>query len=269
MSPQTNIAPNPDRAHLDFLAETVAGNLHVHALEVVTIAACVAAAARSGEKSPLRSRRHLLHSGGKAMPLALKFGGEIGLSPALVERLNALFASVLAGKAALSAVIAAKGGHTQAQLQGLSNFWRRAAGETLKAVELFDQAAKGSLNAVYAEDTRAVRHVLQKAVDGSEILLDDFGSIVLPRLNQRRQSPRLAVQRTGTLHSPAGAAQVRIQDMSCKGLGIFCDQPLAAQQRISVTLDNGTTVEAVVMSARGSFFGLSLLTPLSQKDILS
>lgn len=264
------VAPNPGQVHFDFLVETVASNLHLHAIEVVTIAASVSAAVRSGDKTLLRSCRHLLGDNGKAMMLALKFGAEIGLSTKLVVRLNATYASVLDGKRALATIVLAGAvGPTHAQLQAQASWWRRAATDTMRVVELFDEAARGSLNAVYADDTRVVRQALQKAADGDESLIDRFGGFAVPKLRQRRQSPRLAVHRSATLHLSTGDVPVRVQDISREGLGIVCAQPLAARQELNLTLDNGAKVEAVVASARGTFYGLSLRTRLSQHDVLA
>lgn len=269
MNPQRQ-TPGAPPSHLGFLVETVASNLHLHAMEVVTIAASVSAALRSEDRTLLRACRHILGDNAKALALALKFGAEIGLSPALASRLTAVYAHALEGKRALATMVTASGGGpSQHQLQAQAHWWRRAAGDTAKALEAFDEAARGSLNAVYLEDSRAVRQALQKAANGDEGLIDRSGRLVLPQLQQRRQSPRLAVERAGTLHLPTGAVAVKIADMSRQGLGMDCGQPLAAQQQVMITLDNGTTVEGIVASARGTFYGVSLHTPLSEQDILS
>jgi len=254
MTSQAEHVQDKSQANLDFLVENVASNLHLHAIQVVTIAASVSAAMRSGETTLLRSCRHLLHDNGKAMLLALKFGADIGFAASLVVHLSAAYKRVVDGKLALKGIVEASGsrqGRDQWQAQAI--WWRRAAAETLKAVELFDEGARGRLSSVYAEDTRAVRQALQKAANDDASLVDRSGFLVLPRLRQRRQSPRLAVDRACTVHLSAGAVQAHIEDMSREGLGIVCAQPLVEGQQLKITLDNGTKVEAVVAAPEARF----------------
>ncbi len=263
MNPQSRAAKRPSEANIDFLLETMASDLHLHAIHIATLAAIVNAATRPGGAALLRSSRHLLGDDAKAMLLALKYGANLGLATALIARLGALYACAADAKVALAAIVAARAGApTQEKLLAQSAQWRRVAVDTLKAVEMFHETAKSRLNAIYAGDARVVREALQRAADGDPRLIDASGVSRLPQLSQRRQSPRLAVERSCTIHLPGGAVQARVEDLSREGLGIVCAHPLAERQQLKITLDDGTVVEAIVARARGSSYGLSLRQPL-------
>lgn len=269
MSTQIRAAEPPRHLNFDFLLETMASDLHLHAIQVATIATIVTTASRPGGDALLRSSRHLLRDNGKAMLLALKYGADLGLAAALVAQLNALYLSAFDAKAALAAVVEGPGGrHSHDRLQTQSAQWRRVAAETLSSLRMFHDAVKSRLSAIYADDARAVCETLRRAAEGDPSLIDAGGALRLPQLRQRRQSPRFAVARTCTIHLASGAVQARIEDLSRDGLGVVCAQPLAEGQQIKITLDDGTQVEATVARARGSSYGLSLHAPLPNYDRL-
>ena len=253
--------------HQDFLVQTVASSLHLQALEIVTITASVLAAARRRDEGLLRSSRHLLGGANRALLLALKYGEEGGLDPALAGRVKGLCGETLAAKRALAGVIAASGPERPATpLESQAQAWRRLAGEALKTVQALEEATKGTLDAVYREDSHAVRQALQRVVAGEDGA-GPSGRLEAPQLRQRRQSPRVAVQRTATLHLAAGDVEVRIEDMSRGGLGMVCERALTVKQEVKITLDNGRKVEGVIAGARNGRYGVALHAPLSDADI--
>jgi len=256
-------------ASATFLLETVVCDVHWTALQIGTLAMLLARA-RTGEKNGLQSGRHLIHDDSKTMLLALRYAKEIGLGADIVARLNKTYRDVGDAKQKLAPVLEASrsGRATQGLVQGHSEAWRRIAGEAAATIMQLQQATGSRLSAPYAADSGALRQFLEKAARGSTEAIDAAGVITTPKLQQRRQAPRLAISRTCTLMLPTGPVPARLEDVSLRGLGVVCDAPLTDRQKVTVVLEDGRQLEAVVARRRGPNIGLQLLSSLSTTDPL-
>jgi hypothetical protein len=124
------------------------------------------------------------------------------------------------------------------------------------------------LPAAYDEDGRALIAFLGEAAKGDTRRVGRAGEIELPRLRQRRSSPRAAVRHACALLLPEGRVAAEIEDVSRNGLGLRCQERLRVGQEVVVELESGRKLTGVVARANGEQAGLKLSGPLPSNDPL-
>ena len=269
MNPAAPLAPSSSApANADFLLETIVRDTQATALQIATLTVLMSAAARAGDPSLLRSCRHLIYDDSKVSSLALRYGGESGLSCEAVKALEAAHAAVADGKRELSKLMKTASGVRRDALQGVSGAWRRLAGVMLNALDVLQGPTRGRLASVYFEDSATLRQFLKDAADGGAHYLDETGVMHAPPLRQRRQNPRLVVNISCALATSAGAFPATITDISRSGIGVVSDAALNVGDNVAIKLENDRELAGVVARCDGSAIGLALRELLSSNDPL-
>ena len=245
-------APGPTSAVSTFLLESLVCNVHSTAMQIAKVALMLVRVC-SGEKNPLRSGRNSVQDNGKAMLLGLQHAGNVGLKPELVARLVRLYTEVGAAKRKLAPLLKAEGWAPQSLLQGHCEAWRRIALETAATIVQLQQASGASLNPTYASDATALRLFLEQAAGGAIGVINDgdVDAVAAPKLQQRRETPRLSIKRVCILFVAEGPVKATIEDVSIGGLGIVCDATLSLRQQVTVALEDGRKLKAVVARRQG------------------
>jgi len=253
-----------------FLLETIICDLHSSAMQVAMLAIMIAACARPQGAAALRSGRHMLHDDCKVMSLALHYGEEVGLSPASVKRIDGFYRGVGDAKLALRPLLqpASRSASQGDALHQIRHSWRKLAVAAAEALAEVDPLTRSQLAGTYSEDAATLRQLLKEAADGDTRRVDAMGTIHLPALRQRRQSPRTPVRAPCTIVAPDGSYSAEIADVSRRGLGIVCSHPVDDGQTLRIALEDGRQLEAKVVRRQGDQIGLALSTPLSTSDSL-
>jgi hypothetical protein len=258
------------KVNANFLLEMIVCDVHMCALQVATLSMMISAASRPGARVNLRSCRYLLSDDVKVMLLAIRYGEEVGLDARASESVSALYRSIDAAKTGLTPLIqtATPAPSQRKLLQNQSAIWARIAEEASVAIHLIEAQVKTRLNRLYSDDAETLRRYLKRAANGDASEVDDSGVAHPPKLKQRRQSPRVSVNRACTLVLPSGSIPARLIDVSLEGMQVSCDQPLTKGQKLVVETDDGERRNATVVRAHGTKFGLSLSLPLSRNNPL-
>jgi hypothetical protein len=256
-------------ANAKYLLETVVCDVHWTAMQIGTITMLLARA-RAGESSGLQSGRHLVHDDSKTMLLALRYATQMGLGADIVAKLTNIYRRVGEAKLSLAPLTEAArlGRAQQTPLQAPCDVWRRIAGEAAATIAQLQSETGARLAPQYAVDADALRQFLDQAARGDTQPVDRTGAIATPKLQQRRQAPRLAVSIPCTLQLPTGAVSARVVDVSSRGLGVACNAPLADKQKLTVVLEDGRSLEATVVRRQGERIGLQLARSLPAADPL-
>jgi hypothetical protein len=252
------------------LYETIVCDVEWSALAVGALSMLLSAAARPGAIWTLHPSRHLLYGDAKAILLALRYGTNVGVPADAVAKLNRLYGEISAAKLQLVA-LAAPEVYDRAQRASLpkhGEVWRRLAGDASNAIEALEPSIRDRLNETYARDAATLRHFLTEAARGDCRAVDEGGKIKLPKLSQRRRTPRAVVDRPCEVILPSGKFGARLNDVSRNGLGIVCDGPLAEGQSLVVALPDGRRMEATIVRRYGANAGLSLRQALAATDPL-
>lgn len=253
-----------------YLLESVVCDLHLCGLEIATTAMILASCAEKGRHNPLQACVRLLMADTNVIMLALRYGPEIGLAQELVIGAGRLCAAMLEEKERLLPMMQTRQ-LSELQWESLKSAfptWRRLAREAASVIERFRESLRGRIDGAYAEDARVVQKFLNDAAEGQPCAFDHAGNLRVPRMRQRRRAPRLFVQQDCTIVLPQGSFPARVEDASRNGLGLVCDQAVQLDQSVSITLQDGRTLKAVVVRQSGSRIGLSLETPLLSLDPL-
>jgi hypothetical protein len=253
-----------------FLREMIVCETHWCAMQIATLALMTSVTSRPGGAQELRSCRHLLHDDMSAMLLALRYAGEVGLSPDDVAKLSALYRGVGAARKSL-APLAEPVALSQSQrilVKSQSANWRRLAAEALVAISQVEASTRQHLNGLYAQDSETLRQYLRRAADGDLSDVDGSGVVHPPELKQRRRSPRIPLDQDCELILPTGTFPAKLRDVSREGLSVLSQQPLGRGQKIVVQLADGRKLDGFVVRAQGGKVGVSLSRPLATTDPL-
>jgi len=253
-----------------FLLETIICDLHSSAMQVAMLAIMIEASAKPKGAAALRSGRHMLHDDCKVMSLALHYGEEVGLSPDCIKRIDSFYRGVGEAKQKLGPMLqpSSHPGQQSDLLRNVRHSWRWLAVAAAEALAGVDALTSSQLGDPYVEDSSTLRQLLKEAADGDIRRVDAMGTIHLPLLRQRRQSPRATVKQPCMIVLPSGSYTAVIADVSRKGLGIVCSHPIEDRQSLRVALEDGRQLEAMVVRRQGDQIGLLLSTPLSAGDKL-
>jgi hypothetical protein len=256
-------------ANANFLLETVVCDVHWTAMQIGTITMLLSRA-RSGENNRLQSGRHLVHDDSKTMLLALRYAQQIGLDADIVAKLTNIYRRVGEAKVSLALLTEAarQGRARQIPLQAPCEAWRRIAGEAAITLTQLQRETGSRLGPQYAADAAALRQLLEQAAKGDTEAVDRTGAVATPKLQQRRQAPRLNVSSPCKLLLPDGPVSARLVDVAPRGFRVACDAPLADRQKVTVVLEDGRNLEAIVVRRQGAHVGLQLARPLPATDPL-
>jgi len=252
-----------------YLLELIVADLHWSTLQVGSLVLMAGVCAGPGATLNLHTSRHLVYDDTKVMRLALRYGEGAGLPTSLRNSLDLLYAQIggLQVQLAPFAAAATLSAGQREQLGRLMPSLRKVAvlaAERLSEMESFGRTA---LRPEYAADSAAIRQYLSRAARGDFGDINRYGVLTPPRLNQRRQSPRVSVNRRCRIVSPAGEFDATLLDASRSGLGISCDAPLGLGMALTVVVGE-RRLEASVQRRDGRQAGLSLKRSLPVDDPL-
>jgi len=267
-------SPNPGAAaelpNADYLLESLVSDVHSLALHVASIAMLISAKLRPEAAWTLRACRHLVHDDFKPLTLTLRYSEQIGLDALGATRLSDLCKAV--GEAQTRILpflqVAAATKLQRDQIQSLSDGWRRLASRMAAGLAAIEPTVRARLNSTYLDDSATLREFLRRAADNNTSAVDVAGVISPPALKQRRRGPRVVANRACTVETEAGSYPARLEDVSRNGLGLMCDLPLAAGQKVAIVLADGRRLQASIVRNNRPRFGMLLAEPFSDDDPL-
>ena len=254
----------------DYLLESLVSDVHSLALHVASLAMLITAKLRPDAAWTLRACRHLVHDDFKPLTLTLRYSEQIGVDAEAATRLSELCKSVFEAQTQIIPLlqVAAATKLQRDQIRSLSDGWRRLASRMAAALAAIEPTARARLNSTYVGNSATLRGYLRRAADSDTSAVDVAGVISLPALKQRRRGPRVVVNRACQVETEAGSHPARLEDVSRDGLGLMCDLPLSAGQKVVVGLADGRRLQASIVRVNRPRFGLRLATPLSDADPL-
>jgi hypothetical protein len=267
-------SPNASAAgelpNADYLLESLVSDVHSLALHVATLAMMISANLRSDETWTLRGCRHLIHDDFKPLTLTLRYSEQIGLDAQVATRLSELCKAVCEAQTRVVPLlqVSAPTKQQRDQIQSLSDCWRRLASRMAATLAAIEPIVRARLNSTYIDDSTTLREFLRRAADNDTSSVDAAGVIRPPGLKQRRRGPRVVVNQAFTLETETGSHSARLDDVSRLGLGVICDLPLSAGQRVAVVLPGGRRLQASIVHSNRPRFGMTLAEPLSDRDPL-
>jgi hypothetical protein len=259
-----------DLPNADYLLESLVSDVHSLALHVATIAMMVSANLRSDATWTLRGCRHLVHDDFKPLTLTLRYSDQIGVEAQVATRLSELCKAVGEAQTRLVPLLQVSAAIKQHrdQIQSLSDCWRRLASRMAAALAAIEPTVRARLNSTYISDSATLREFLRRAADNDTSEVDIAGIVKSPALKQKRRDPRVVVSRACIVETEAGSHPARLEDISRKGLGVTCDQPLSVGQKVAVALPDGRRLQATIANNNRPRFGMTLAEPLSDRDPL-
>ena len=255
--------------HGDFLCEMIISDLNWTSLQVGMLCIMAAACAAPGSRFSLRALRHVAYDDTRVVRLALRYGANAGLDGAVERKLDKFYADLSVMQSQIAPLVgAASLSWTQLeQLSRLLPSMRKvalAASDTLREV---DPVARARLHPNYLHDSQVIRDFLGRAARGDLTDVDRSGTVNTPALRQRRQAPRVSVNRPCRVAFEGREFDAVLIDISRDGLGLLCRAPLAERQAVEVVVD-GRRLAAVVARRSGERLGLKLKQPLTVSDPL-
>jgi hypothetical protein len=252
-----------------FLFEMIVADLQWTALQAASFCIIATACAAPDCRFSLRACRHFAYDDTRVMRLALRYADEVGLPSEARTLLDRLYGDLSDLQKLMGPLIDAvtlspsQRERLQRALPTLRNVAHAAAG----ALSLLEPAVRARLHPNYVDDGAAIRQYLARAARGALTDIDRLGVLTTPRLKQRRQSPRLQVNKPCRLALATAEFEAVLVDVSRKGLGLVCKAELAEKQRV-VVLIAGRRLDAVVARKQGQQIGLTLTKPLAFTDPL-
>ena len=261
----------PKELNRQLLLETVLYDLLWTVFHIGALATLLNGYARTSDAATLKPWRHLLKDGNKVMQLALRYGPEVGLTPTGTATIAALYSDLATEKLALAMLMDGAKTRAGAEPQGLAaacTAWRGLAKQARSALSAIDEAAVRRFGEFLIEDVQTLRQFLGEAAAGSDKRVGKFGEIALPVLKQVRHQPRIAIAGRCTVIAGDISIGASPRDVSVKGLGITCEEPLPDEATITVVFEDGRQCKARVASRRGNQIGLLFETRLGYDDPL-
>lgn len=257
----------PDALNVDFLLEGIVCDLHLGAVEIGSVTMLLAACARGDDKASPQSCVRLVMDDSKAMLLALRYARELRLGGELSHQLGQFYGRMIEEKRRL-APLTRSFATQNATVRTAYNGWLDLARQAAAVAKLFHKTQGSRLEAMYAEDHRAIQVFLARAIEGDAGLIEETGQVRVPHLRQRRRTPRVEIQQDCTVILPTGSYPARMENASRTGLGLACDQILGEQQTVTIRLADRRELAATVVRRNGRQYGLALRHPLSALDPL-
>lgn len=253
------------------LVESIVNDAHWTTLSIATLTILMNACSAKPVSWTLRAWRHTLTPHASAMRLALRYGTDVGIDAAAVERLDAVYDRLESLSVRSMPVVSCVTAYSPAQrreLQVLADDWRnlsRSAGTMLRALE---PVIKARLNWQYADNNRILVPLVDAAVFKNGDRVNVWGEIDLPRLAQQRRAVRVATRLLGQVHCGDVSSDATIVDLSLTGAGIACRRRLQVGQRLELEPVKGRRLGATVVWSADHRYGLSFAQPLRRKDAL-
>jgi PilZ domain len=263
-------AATAELPNADYLLESLVSDVHSLALHVASLAMLISAKLRPDAAWTLRACRHLVHDDFKPLTLTLRYSEQIGLDAEAATRLSELCKTVFEAQTRIVPLlqVSAATKPQRDQVRSLSDDWRRLASRVAAALAAIEPTARARLNSTYAGDSATLREYLRRAADNDTSAVDVAGVISLPALKQRRRGPRVVANRACTVETEAGSHPARLEDVSRHGLGLMCDLPLSAGQKVAIVLADGRRLQASIVRVNRPRYGMLLAAPLSDVDPL-
>jgi hypothetical protein len=255
----------------DIVLETIVSGFHWSALHIGTIATVSNACVQTKATWTLRPWVNSLRENSKIMRAPLRYCENIGLSAEVGADLMELYARLSEAKALAIPLADMSRSYNASEHQRLGQLQVRWRILSLNAIEVA-QALKGDvkrrLAGQYYEDSRVLVRFLTEAAHGDTKRVGANGEMSPPMLGQRRQTPRIPIQAPCRLVLRDARLPAILLDVSRDGVGVICDCPLDDRQAVSVELDGGRLLKAIVVRRDGDRKGLLLLKPLAIDDPL-
>jgi PilZ domain len=275
-SPQAAPAASPhagaaaELPNADYLLESLVSDVHSLAVHVASLAMLISAKLRPDAAWTLRACRHLVHDDFKPLTLTLRYSEQIGLDAETATQLSDLCKAVFEWQKRIIPLlqVSAATKLQRDQIRSLSDGWRRLAKSLAAALAAIEPTVRARLNSTYAYDSATLREFLRRAADNDTSAVDVAGVISPPALKQRRRGPRVVANRACTVETEAGSHPARLEDVSRHGLGLMCDLPLSAGQKVAIVLADGRRLQASIVRVNRPRYGMLLAAPLSDVDPL-
>ena len=253
-----------------FLLETLTCDLSWSLMQAAALSVLTQACARSDSSWTLWTWRHQLADEGASMKLALRYGGELGLSGEVTAKIIAFYDDLAKQKLRIAPLTQARvysASERRALAEAAPEFARLAtrAGATVVGIEPIVTRLLGS---PYTDDLRTIAAFLREAATGSGARVDAHGRLTMPELSQRRRTPRARISIACRLEAGGLSAPATMEDISRGGAGVRCRQAFAAEQRLTVVFADGRQLEAVVRRQEGDRHGLSFMSQIDSNDPL-
>ena len=255
------------------LAEAVVCELHVSALQTVTVASTLNAMQHPGRiEDPSRIRDFIPRH--TPMLLATRnWLDEAGLGRATIERLDVFFEELSAARLRLARLLADAGaiGWQRAEVlhrQSAATSWRLACRTAAGAIKALDIELRLDLPERYAETVPVLTSLLNSAAEGMQPCIDAAGRPFMPELPQRRRSARKSLFQACTVQHARRTVTAMVRDISSGGLGLEGVKGIQAQDLVVVEIESGRRFTGIVVWSKGRLSGVRFSTPLPPNDPL-
>jgi PilZ domain len=257
-------------AKAKYLLETIVSGAYESAIQAAALSLLLGVCVRTQDASRMLSFRHILIDDSEVMLFALTYGDEVGLGGEAVEALRKLYRGIAGAKRDLVGVLSPRNGRKfdREIAQGAAQSWRKIVELARAAIEHLQRAVKGRLHETYERDGRTVADFLRQAGAGDANAFDDKGALRLPRLEQRRRLPRLAVQQSCQIVMSSGAHRAKLADVSTQGLAVISEIAPFVGETVGIVLADGRRLGATVVRMQGAKIGLRLAKALASSDPL-
>ena len=264
----TDPAP-PRPAGPAYLFESLICDLHWSALHLGALTNLINAYAHSDATWTLKSWRHLLHDNAQIVTLALRYHDNMGLTAGLAGRIAGVYVGVSGLKRDVAPLAGQqKYGSREHQLlaQRLAMSSRTICADTVEVFGALESPVSKVLAKSYSDDSKLLVRFLKSTASGIQEHVNHLGEITLPKLNQRRRTPRAASHQGCRIIVEGITTSAVILDISREGLGVSCEHPLALDQEIVIQLEDGRQLDGKVVRLSGKQAGIILSRPLSNQD---
>jgi hypothetical protein len=267
------VPPDHEKTELnkELLLQTIAYDLLWTVFHVGTVTTLLNGCGRNDGSTTLRPWRHLLSDNNKIMQLALRYGTEIGLTQEMTIAIGKLYDALAAEKLRLAPLVESSTGRSSVDRQQVisaGTAWRHLAKNAKSILTTFEGIGARHLGNLLSEDTQTLLQFLNEAAAGSDRRVGFCGDISLPVLKQMRHQPRIKIEGRCTVMLGERSIAADLKDISVRGIGIVCAQPLPDKGAIVLVLEDGRQLKAKIASTRGDQVGLLLDSRLSYNDPL-
>jgi hypothetical protein len=270
-SPSNAAAATNKNIDADIVLETIVSGLHWSVLHIGTIATLANACFQRKADWTLWPSRHLVRDNSKMMQAPLRYCADIGLTAEIGGDLTRLYERLSEVKARTNPLMTSASSYTSSEHQLLGQVqvkWRQLCLNAMHIMHDLKPEVKQRLVPQYSEDGQALVSFLMEAASGNTKRVSAQGEISPPTLRQRRHTPRVQLQLPCRLALPGLTLPATLFDVSQEGVGVICNHPLLDRQAVSVELNDGRVLKAIVVRRDGDRNGLLLSRPLASGDPL-
>lgn len=162
--------------------------------------------------------------------------------------------------------IATKGCHTVAEIEILSDAWRRTCTSALRLIDLFKAFVEPNGGLRRSEPETRLIEILLKAEGGGTPCMGTHGGIEIPGWAERRRESRIQIRQLVIATIGNRSHEVTIHDASQRGLGLV--GAANTGQHVTLTLSDGRKITGTVVWSQEGRFGMRLDLPLTLADPL-